>query len=67
MLIGEALLWCKPVIGQTISIEEEKQAIINFILQSYVEGLQNEGDVTKIYAGFHPGFNLLGIGKGYQI
>lgn len=32
-----------------------------------MEGLQNEGDAAKIDSGFHPGFNLLGIGKGDNI
>ena len=52
-------------IGQ--SIEEEQEAIQNVIQSAYVEGLQNEGDAVKIDAGFHPGFNLLGIGKGDNI
>jgi hypothetical protein len=45
------------------SIEEEQAAIKQVIQSAYVDGLQNEGDATKIDAGFHPGFNLLGIGE----
>lgn len=45
-------------------IEVEKQAIKNVIQTSYVEGLQNEGNLAKIDQGIHPGFVLLGIGEG---
>lgn len=44
-------------------IEIEKQAIKKVIQTSYVEGLQNEGDLAKIDQGIHPGFVLLGIGE----
>lgn len=53
--------------AQKVSIEEEQEAIKKVIQSAYVDGLQNEGDMAKIDAGFHPGFNLLGIGKGDQI
>ena len=49
------------------NIEEEKEAIMNVIQTSYVEGLQNEGDLEKIDSGIHPGFNLLGIDKGDEM
>jgi len=58
------LLLNTPVTSQSFSMDAEKQAIKDVIQQSYVEGLQNEGNAKKIDAGFHPGFNLLGIGKG---
>ncbi|WP_372644678.1 nuclear transport factor 2 family protein [Ancylomarina sp.] len=45
-------------------LEEEKQAIKNVIQTSYVEGLQNEGNLEKIDQGIHPDFVLLGIGEG---
>lgn len=45
------------------SIEEEQETIKQVIQSAYVDGLQNEGDAAKIDAGFHPGFNLLGIGQ----
>jgi Putative lumazine-binding len=44
--------------------EPEKNAIKKVIQTAYVEGLQNEGDATKIDSGIHPDFNLLGIDKG---
>ena len=53
--------------GLSQSVEEEQEAIKQVIQTAYVEGLQNEGDAAKIDAGFHPGFNLLGTGKGDQI
>jgi hypothetical protein len=42
----------------TINYSDFK-AIENVIQVAYVEGLQNEGDTTKINSGFHPGFELL--------
>lgn len=46
---------------------EEEEAIKKVIQTAYVDGLQNEGDAAKIDAGFHPGFDLLGIAKGDNI
>ena len=40
---------------------EEKEAIKTVIQTAYVDGLQNNGDLTKTEEGFHPGFNLLGV------
>lgn len=40
---------------------EDKEAIKQVINSAYVDGLQNKGPVTAIEAGFHPGFNLLGL------
>jgi hypothetical protein len=37
------------------------------IQTAYVDGLQNEGDLAKIDQGIHPGFVLLGIGKGEKM
>jgi len=37
------------------------------ILTAYVDGLQNEGDIVKIDKGFHPKFELLGIGKDNEM
>ena len=48
-------------------ISEDQQAIMDVIQVAYVEGLQNEGDLEKVDSGFHPGFELLGIGKGDQM
>lgn len=67
ILIISILFLNIPFNGQTISTENEKQLIKDVIQESYVEGLQNEGDALKIDSGFHPGFNLLGIGKGDNI
>ena len=48
-------------------IEKEKKAIKNVIQTSYVEGLQNEGNIEKIDQGIHPDFLLLGIGEGEKM
>jgi len=45
----------------------DEELIKNVIQTAYVEGLQNEGDFEKIDAGFHPDFELIGIGKGDEM
>ena len=40
---------------------EEKEMIKSVIQAAYVDGLQNNGDLDKTRAGFHEGFNLLGV------
>jgi len=51
------------VSGIAQDIEKEIEAIKTVIQTSYVEGIQNEGDIVKIDAGIHPDFKLLGIDK----
>ena len=46
---------------------KDVEAIKATIQSAYVDGLQNDGDVEKIDKGFHPDFNLLGIGKNNQM
>ena len=45
------------------NIEKEKSAIKKVILSAYRDGICNVGDIEAIKNGFHPGFNLLGMGK----
>jgi hypothetical protein len=46
--------------AQNQNRDEAEIAQIKAVIQSaYVEGLQNEGDFTKIDRGFHPAFELL--------
>ena len=48
------------VSGYATSDEEQiKQTVID----AYVNGIQNAGSIEKIEAGFHPCFELIGIGK----
>ncbi len=47
-------------------VQKDQEAIKKLIQSAYVEGLQNEGNLDKIDKGFHPGFNLIGIGQGKQ-
>lgn len=49
------------------NVDQEKEAIKKVIQTAYVDGLQNEGDATKIDSGIHPGFVLLGIGEGNEM
>jgi hypothetical protein len=46
--------------SEQIPLNSDQKAIESTILNSYIEGLQNEGDTIKIDAGFHPQFALLG-------
>ncbi len=48
-------------------IEKDKKAIKEVIQTSYVEGLQNEGNLEKIDEGIHPDFVLLGIDEGERM
>lgn len=45
----------------------DKERIKEVILSAYIEGLQNEGDTTKIQAGFHPTFVMIGKSKEGQL
>ena len=47
--------------------DSEIEDIKKTILSAYVDGLQNEGDIEKIDKGFHPNFELLGIGKDNEM
>ena len=49
--------------GNALDVE----AIKKVIQTAYVEGLQNEGDFTKVDKGFHPSFELLIPGEGGQL
>ena len=64
--IASAFLFSNLSYAQN-EMEKEKQEIMDVIQTSYVDGLQNEGDLEKVDSGFHPGFNLLGIGEGNQM
>jgi len=46
------------------SQDADKEAIKKVVQNAYIDGLINNGDQQAIEAGFHPGFNLLGIGEG---
>ena len=46
------------------NMEAEKEAIKKVIQSAYVDGLQNNGDLEAVDAGFHPAFQLIGIGNG---
>lgn len=52
-----------PALALAQEVDKEVELIKKVIQSAYVEGIQNEGDITKIDAGIHPDFNLLGIGE----
>jgi hypothetical protein len=59
---------CLPALAQQQAGSEGEIALIKKTIQTaYVEGLQNEGDTTKINSGFHPGFELLIPGKNGEL
>ena len=64
LIIGIVMFYSSSMAQNTNSDEE---AIKNVIQTAYVEGLQNEGDIKKIDSGFHPDFELLGIGKDNEM
>jgi Putative lumazine-binding len=43
--------------------DAEMELIKKVVVSAYVDGIHNVGDIEKIDAGFHPGFNLLGVGN----
>ncbi len=48
--------------------EQEKERIKQVIQTAYVDGLQNYlSSISEIEAGFHPGFNLLGVNKANML
>lgn len=61
IVLSLCLIFSIGIMAQdTDAIEED---IKNIVKSAYVDGLQNYGDFEKIDAGFHPGFNLLGVGQ----
>ncbi|NPE27353.1 hypothetical protein HNV12_05110 [Methanococcoides sp. SA1] len=65
IVICLVLLMALPILAEDKNSDEE---LIKKVIQSaYVDGLQNEGDFEKIDAGFHPDFELIGIGKGDEM
>ena len=46
----------------------DEQKIKKVILDAYVNGIQNKGPIEDIEKGFHPSFELVGMGKdGYTV
>ena len=55
-----SLIWLAPAL-LVAGVDDEKEEIKKVISSAYVDGLQNKGPVAAIEAGFHPGFELLGV------
>lgn len=55
-----ALLISYSITSYSQGFNGNQMEIIKTINIAYAEGLQNEGDSSKIDAGFHPDFYLLG-------
>jgi hypothetical protein len=54
--------------SQTVNQNDAEIEQIKKVIQTaYVEGLQNEGNFSKIEKGFHPKFALLIPGKGNEM
>jgi hypothetical protein len=55
------------VLGQGYCNNDEEQ-VKQVVLDAYVNGIQNKGSLEAIAKGFHPSFELIGIGKdGYTV
>ncbi|MFO7827335.1 MAG: nuclear transport factor 2 family protein [Bacteroidales bacterium] len=55
------------LLGKVYSANDEEQ-VKQVILDAYVNGIQNKGSLEDIEKGFHPSFELIGIGKdGYTV
>lgn len=55
------------ILGKMYSANDENQ-VKQVILDAYVNGIQNKGSLEDIEKGFHPSFELIGIGKdGYTV
>ncbi|OQY02028.1 MAG: hypothetical protein B6I20_07330 [Bacteroidetes bacterium 4572_117] len=63
LIIGIVMFYTLSMAQNT----KEEDAIKQVIQTAYVEGLLNEGNFEKIDKGFHPNFELLGIGKGNEM
>lgn len=61
ILLISVIIFCIQLNAQNLN--KDKEAIEKVIQTAYVDGLQNEGDITKIDSGIHPNFNLIGIGE----
>jgi len=58
-----SLLCTTSLLAQTV-VESEKNRIKQVIQNAYIDGLCNNADEIAVNKGFHPGFNLIGIGEG---
>ena len=64
LTMSNITLLSQKQVTQEQDILKDKELIKQVIQKAYVDGLCNNADVTAINRGFHPGFNLLGVGKG---
>ena len=62
--MSSIFLLSQKQVAQEQDILKDKELIKQVIQKAYVDGLCNNADVTAINRGFHPGFTLLGVGKG---
>lgn len=49
--------------GYALYAQNEQEKIKQVVMEAYVSGIHNSGPLENITAGFHPGFELLGIGS----
>lgn len=52
------------IMAQDLDIEKDQELIKIVIQEAYVDGLCNNADEVAVAKGFHPGFSLMGVGKG---
>jgi hypothetical protein len=64
ILVAICLLSVFSVSFAQDDIQNEKESIKMVIQDAYVDGLCNNANEVAVNKGFHPGFNLIGAGKG---
>lgn len=52
------------IMAQDQNIQKEQELIKKVIQEAYVDGLCNYADEAAVTKGFHPGFSLIGVGRG---
>jgi len=63
-----SLLFILFLILGKVNGANDEQLVKRVILDAYVNGIQNKGSLEDIEKGFHPSFELIGIGKdGYTV
>ncbi len=64
LLIALFIVSTISLFAQGQDVEKEKELVKQVIQEAYVDGLCNNADEVAVDKGFHPGFNILGVGKG---
>ena len=64
MLIGSNAVTTWSIIRQNPSENPEKEAVIKVVIDAYINGFFNVGDVSLVKKGFHPDSDVYILSKG---